>query len=83
MGDVLTQESIANFYCDKDNDIEAFLKERAVIFEKLGKARTFIVLDEDVLENEIKILGYFAFNDEVGNKLLVLHRILQDKEILS
>jgi hypothetical protein len=34
------------FYVKKDRDIESFLKNRAIKFEKLGKSRTFILFDE-------------------------------------
>lgn len=53
-----TQELISIFVCDKDRDIENFLKERAVLFEKLGKSRSFFVFDEDA--DEFQILGYFT-----------------------
>lgn len=38
------QELISIFLCSKDNDIENFLKERAIAFERLGKSRTFFDL---------------------------------------
>ncbi len=44
--------------CNNDNDIETFLKERAITFEKLGKSRTFLIFDED--EEDFKILAYFT-----------------------
>jgi len=36
------QELISIFLCANDNDIETFLKERAITFEKLGKSRSFL-----------------------------------------
>ena len=42
-----SQELISIFVCKKDKDIEFFLKNRAIKFEKLGKSRTFFVYDED------------------------------------
>jgi hypothetical protein len=47
-----------NFVCEKDDDIEYFLKNKAIIFEKLGKCRTFIIYDEE--NNKFEILGYFT-----------------------
>ena len=41
------QELISVFLCEKDTDIEYFLKNRAILFEKLGKSRTFFIYDED------------------------------------
>lgn len=59
----MAQKLISIFVCNKDEDIESFLKRRAISFEKLGKSRTFIIYDEDSLEkdiSDIKILGYFT-----------------------
>jgi predicted GNAT family N-acyltransferase len=52
------QELISIFVCSKDNDVKKFLKERAILFERIGKSRTFLVFDED--EEEFKVLGYFS-----------------------
>lgn len=52
------QELISFFVCQKDSDIENFLKERSILFEKLGKSRTFFIFDED--DDEFKILAYFT-----------------------
>ena len=52
------QELISIFVCSRDSDIEDFLKERAITFEKLGKSRTFLLFDED--EEDVKVLAYFT-----------------------
>lgn len=52
------QELISIFSCERDFDIESFLKERAILFEKLGKSRTFFIFDED--DDKFKILAYFT-----------------------
>lgn len=52
------QELISIFLCSKDRDIESFLKEKAIEFEKLGKSRTFFVFDEEA--KKFQILGYFT-----------------------
>ncbi len=54
---------ISVFLCRKDTDIENFLKERAIKFEKLGKSRTFFIFDED--EENFKILAYFTLSMQV------------------
>lgn len=55
---------LTSFKCDLDPDIEFFLKDRAVTFERLSKARTYLIIDEGELETksieEINILGYVA-----------------------
>lgn len=60
MGEDNIKSFIANFYCDKDNDIEQFLKNKAINFEKKGKARTYIVFDEEADNISSMILGYFT-----------------------
>lgn len=57
------QELISIFVCEKDADIENFLKDRAIQFEKLGKSRTFFIYDED--EEDFKILAYFTLAIQV------------------
>jgi predicted GNAT family N-acyltransferase len=65
------QELISIFVCEKDADIENFLKIRAIQFEKLGKSRTFFIYDED--QDEFQILAYFTLAIQVlkisGNML--------------
>ena len=55
MGDTVIESYVANFYCSKDHNIEDFLKRKALLFEKLGKSRTFLVADEG-----FDIVGYFS-----------------------
>ena len=55
-----------SFSCEKDKEIELFLKERAVEFEKLAKSRTYLICDQEQLENvgnqneSIIIYGYIS-----------------------
>jgi hypothetical protein len=54
-------EVISVFKCEKDPDIENFLKEKAIIYERKAKSRTYLVFDEEaVLAGEFKLLAYFA-----------------------
>lgn len=57
------QELISIFFCKKDEDIENFLKKRAIQFEELGKSRTFFIYDED--EDEFQILAYYTLAIQV------------------
>lgn len=57
------QELISVFLCEKNADIEYFLKNRAILFEKLGKSRTFFIYDEDA--DEFNILAYFTLAIQV------------------
>ena len=40
---------LSSFSCKRDQDIEDFLKNKAVEFERLSKARTYLVCDEKIL----------------------------------
>ena len=60
----LLQKFLSSFFCEQDHDIETFLHERAVNFERLSKARTYLVCDakelqENTLEN-VTIYGYIS-----------------------
>ena len=37
-----------------------FLKEKAILFEKLGKSRTFLIYNEEKLDIELEILAYYT-----------------------
>lgn len=53
------QSLISCFECKYDPDIVNFLRNRAILFEKVGKSRTFILYDESN-EEEFNILGFFS-----------------------
>ena len=57
---------LTSFSCDRDSDIEYFLNNRAIEFEKLSKSRTYLICDEDDLINrplrEVSIYGYIALS---------------------
>lgn len=60
------QEVISTFVCSKDRDIENFLKEKAVEFEKMSKSRTYFVVYEEALESgSFNILGHFSIELQV------------------
>ncbi len=52
------QELISIFVCKNDNDIENFLKDKAILFEKIGKSRTFLIYNEE--EDTFTVLAYFS-----------------------
>lgn len=43
---------LSSFSCEQDEDIERFLHNRAVEFERLSKARTYLIFSEDELCNK-------------------------------
>ncbi len=54
---------LSSFECSLDKDIEFFLKNRAVQFEQLSKARTYLIVNENELREkqitDVSIVGYF------------------------
>lgn len=77
----LLNDILFSFYCEKDSDIEFFLHERAVEFEQLSKARTYLICDENQINKcdcieDIKIYGYIALAlkvltvpDDISNRM--------------
>ena len=49
---------LSDFSCPKNQDIEKFLKEKALAFEKIGLARTILVFKE--CDDTVKFVGYFS-----------------------
>ena len=78
--DLLTQV-LSSFSCAQDEDIENFLHNRAVEFENLSKARTYLICDEeqmlakDFCLDQLTIYGYVSIAlkslsvpDEMSNR---------------
>jgi len=52
---------ISTFECKQDSDIESFLKEKAILFDKKGKCKTHLLLDEnELMRGNIVIAAYFS-----------------------
>lgn len=58
------QPLLSSFCCEQDKDIEHFLHNRAVEFERLSKSRTYIVCDLEELQtkriSELTVYGYLT-----------------------
>lgn len=50
--------ALSQFSCKRNHDLESFLKERAVTFEKLSKSRTYVYLNDE--DDGPFILGFFS-----------------------
>lgn len=55
----LMEEILSHFSCKEDTDVENFLKQNAITFEKQRLTRTFFLLDDSNLK---KINGYFSLS---------------------
>lgn len=58
---------LSSFSCEKDKDVEIFLHNRAIEFERINKARTYLACDNNALltEGKFVILGYFSVSLKV------------------
>lgn len=56
LGEDVVQNVLSDFSCDKNRDVESFLKEQAVNFTKKNQSVTYVVLSKQDLD----ILGYFT-----------------------
>ena len=55
------QEAIFSFCCEQDTDIENFLKNTAIRFEKISKSRTYLLVDEvELTRQKFNVLAYFT-----------------------
>ena len=62
----MVERIIGSFLCEKNKDIDFFLKNKALLFQRKNKAKTYFILDEDELNGGIfNILGYFALSTKV------------------
>ncbi len=67
----LLSQILSSFSCEQDEDIENFLHNRAVEFEKLSKARTYLICDESQMVSEdfyleqLRIYGYIAIAQKI------------------
>ena len=54
-------KSFDSFSCPKNKDVADFLTNKCIDFEKRNKSRTYIIIDNEKLEQkELSILGYFS-----------------------
>ena len=56
--------------CSRDEDVQDFLRRNAIRYEKKSRARTYLLMDADVLN----VLGYFT---------IALHNLIIDTENVS
>lgn len=60
----LLEQFLSSFSCSQDKDIESFLHNKAVQFEKLSKSRTYLICNETEFQNnrleQITIYGYIS-----------------------
>ncbi len=58
LGEEKTKDILSEFSCDKNKDVETFLKKKAILFTKQGVAQTHLVFY--IEEGKKYFVGYFA-----------------------
>lgn len=54
-------EAISMFRCARDTDISDFLLHDAARYEKAGKERTYLLLDDELIHNDVlALLGFYT-----------------------
>lgn len=65
IGEERTKEILKDYKCSLNEDVEYFLKEKAIEFSKQDISRTYIVMSQHK-EDDV-IVGYFAITNKVTN----------------
>ena len=73
LGENRTKEVLKEYKCELNNDVEYFLKEKAIEFSKQDISRTYIVMSS-YKEKDV-IVGYFA----ISNKATVIRKCILSK----
>lgn len=68
IGEEQTKELLSHFSCPLNQDVEAFLKSKAIEFAKQGFAQTHLVFTS--YKKEIALIGYFS----LSNKYIIVKR---------
>lgn len=66
VGEERSKNILSSFSCELNRDVEKFLHNKAIIFEKQGIAKTNLVFAS--FKNEIVMVGYFS----LANKMLLI-----------
>ncbi len=62
------REVLSLFFCPKNSDVETFLRDKVITFEKASRARTYLILDEEALtDGKIAIIAYFTVSMKALN----------------
>lgn len=63
LGEERTKEILSDYKCKSNQDVEYFLKEKAIEFSKQDISRTYIVMSQ--YKDKDVIVGYFAITNKV------------------
>lgn len=81
LGENKTKNILKNYICELNNDVEYFLKEKAIEFSKQDISRTYIVMGK--YKGKEVITGYFAITNKVTNIKKVVLSETKRKRLLK
>ena len=67
----MLENMLLSFHCTNDEDIQDFLHHKAIEFEKIAKSRTYLIIDQEQLEepyitlDKVVIYGYVSLTVKV------------------
>ena len=70
LGEERTKEILQDYKCEKNKDVEYFIRDKAIEFSKQDISRTYIVMDQ-YKEKDV-IVGYFA----IANKSTIIKKFM-------
>jgi len=75
----LIEKAVSSFFCEKNCDVEEFIKEKAINREKRDLTRTYLIVDEKKFEEDrkIEIIAYFS----IAFKTLIIPQTLSNTKI--
>lgn len=70
IGEDRTKDILSDFLCDKNMDVQEFLRRKAIEFSKRGFAKTTLVFWVSDNDKEKYLVGYFALSNKNNWTLL-------------
>jgi len=58
--DVTVEEFLSRFNCEKEPDVQSFLRENAISFEKRHLSRTYLLVREICEDKPLELIAYFS-----------------------
>lgn len=78
LGEERVKQILSSFCCPQNEDVEQFLKSKAIIFDKQSISKTHLVFTS--YKNEIVLIGYFTLaNKDFSVPIKSISRTLRDR----
>lgn len=62
-GEESVKKALGSFLCSREEDAQGFIRTKAITYEKEGRSRTFLFVDEENLDSGLlRVVGYFTLS---------------------